>query len=73
MILSFERVVTIHCLTGLDLVAGVDQIDCLVIQNCQAVPSIGRSMDWTLEDNMVGSLFFCATLTGRPIGQTPFV
>jgi len=27
--------------------------------------SIGRSMDWTLEDNMVDGLFFCATLTGR--------
>ena len=24
----------------------------------------GRSMDWTLEDNMVDGLFFCATLTG---------
>jgi len=22
-------------------------------------------MDWTFEDNMVDSLFFCATLTGR--------
>jgi len=22
-------------------------------------------MDWTLEDNMVDGLFFCATLTGR--------
>ena len=27
--------------------------------------SMGRSMDWTLEDNMVDGLFFCATLTGR--------
>ena len=24
-----------------------------------------RSMDWTLEDNMVDGLFFCAILTGR--------
>ena len=35
--------------------------------------SIGRSMDWTLEDNMVDGLFFCATLTGRRGGHTPFV
>jgi len=32
-----------------------------------------RSMDWTLEDNMVDGLFFCATLTGRRGGYTPFV
>jgi len=31
-----------------------------------------RSMDWTLNDNMVDGLFFCATLTGRR-GHTPFV
>jgi len=30
-------------------------------------------MDWTLEDNMVDNLFFCATLTGRRGGHTPFV
>jgi len=30
-------------------------------------------MDWTLEDNMADSLFFCATLTGRRGGHTPFV
>jgi len=29
-------------------------------------------MDWTLEDNMVDGLF-CATLTGRRGGHTPFV
>ena len=27
--------------------------------------SMVRSMDWTLENNMVDGLFFCATLTGR--------
>ena len=27
--------------------------------------SMGRSMDWTLKDDMVDGLFFCATLTGR--------
>jgi len=32
-----------------------------------------RLMDWTLEDNMVDGLFFCATLTGRRRGHTPFV
>jgi len=30
-------------------------------------------MDWTLEDNMVDGLFFCATLTGRRGGHAPFV
>jgi len=30
-------------------------------------------MDWTLEGNMVDGLFFCATLTGRRGGHTPFV
>jgi len=32
-----------------------------------------RSMDWTLEDNMVDGLVFCATLTDRRGGHTPFV
>jgi len=31
-----------------------------------------RLMDWTLEDNMVDGLFFCATLTGHREGHTPF-
>jgi len=30
-------------------------------------------MDWTLEDNMVNSSFFCATFTDRRGGYTPFV
>jgi len=30
-------------------------------------------MDWTLEDNMVDGLFFCATLTSYRGGHTPFV
>jgi len=29
-------------------------------------------MDWTLEFNMLDGLFFCATLTGRRGGRTPF-
>jgi len=29
-------------------------------------------MDWTLEDNMVDGLLFCATFTGRKGGHTPF-
>jgi len=33
---------------------------------------MGRSMDWTLEDNMADGLFFCATPTGRIGGKTPF-
>jgi len=37
--------------------------------------SMGRLMDWTLEDNnmVVDGLFFCATLTGHREGHTPFV
>jgi len=30
-------------------------------------------MDWTVLDNIVDSLFFCATLTGRRGGHNPFV
>jgi len=30
-------------------------------------------MDWTLEDDMVDGLFFCATPTSRRGGHTPFV
>jgi len=56
----------VHCLAALDLGAGFEQpFNCLIIQNRHAVQSMGRSMDWTLEDNMVNGLFFCATLTGR--------
>jgi len=71
---SFEWVVTIHCLASLDLRAGVQQpFDCVIIQNHQAVQSIWSLMDWTLEDNMVDSLFFCGTLIGCKGGHTPFV
>jgi len=35
--------------------------------------SVGRSVDWTLEDDMVDGLFSCATLTGHAGGHTPFV
>ena len=34
--------------------------------------SMGRLMDWTVEDDMVDGLF-CAALTGRRGGHTPFV
>ena len=61
-------------MAALDLGADVEQpFDCLIVQNCQAMQFMGRSMDWTLEDNMAGGLFFCATLTGRRGGHTPFV
>ena len=63
-----------HCLAALDIGAGVAQpFNCLIVQNRQAMQSMGRSMDWTLEDNVVNGLFFCATLTGRRGGHTPFV
>ena len=62
----------IHCLV--DLGANVEQpFDCLIVQNRQAMQSMGRSMDWTLEDNMVDGSFFCAALAGRRGGHTPFV
>jgi len=71
---SFERVVTIQCLAALDLGAGVEHsFYCLIVQNCQAVQSVWRSMDWTLKDNMVHGLLFCSTLTGRSGGHTLFV
>jgi len=43
-----------HCLAALNLGAGVEQpFDCLIVHNRQAVQSMRRSVDWTLEDNMV--------------------
>ena len=63
-----------HCLTALDVEADVEQpFDSLIVQNSQAVQFMKRSMDWTLEDNMVDGLFFCSTLTGRRGGHNPFV
>ena len=63
-----------HCLAALDIGAGVERpFNCLIVQNLQAMQSMGRSMDWTLEDDMVDGLFFCATLTGRRGGHTSFV
>ena len=63
-----------HCLAALDLGAGVEQpFHCLIVQNRRAVQSMRRSMDWTLEDNVVNGLFFCATLKGRRGGHNPFV
>ena len=65
---------SIHCLAAVDLGAGVEQsFDCLIVQNRQAMQSMRRSMDWTLKNNMVDGLFFCATLTDRKGGHTPFV
>jgi len=70
--LSLERVL-IHCLATQDLWADIEQpFDCLIVQNRQAMQSMGRSMGWTLEDNVVDGLFFCATLTGRRGGHSPF-
>ena len=57
----------------LDIGVCVEQLfGCLIVQNRHAVQSVGRSMDWTLGDNMFDGLF-CATLTGRRGGHTPFV
>jgi len=58
---------------ALDLGADIEQpFDCHIVQNRQAMQSMRRSVDWTLKDNMVDGLFFCATLTGRRGGHTPF-
>jgi len=49
---SHEPVLSIHWLVALNLGTGVEQpFDCLIIQKRQAMPSTGRSMDWTLEEN----------------------
>jgi len=54
----------------MDFGAGVEQpFSCLIVQNHQAVPTMRKSMECALEDNMVDGLFFCAALRG----QTPFV
>jgi len=61
-------------LAALDVETDVEQpFDYLVVQNREAVQSVEMSLDWTLEENMVDGLFFCATLTGRRGGHTPFV
>ena len=61
-------------MAALDLGADVEPpLDCLIVQKRQAVQTMGRSMDWTLEDNIADGLFFCATLTGRRGGHTPFL
>jgi len=55
----FDSVLSIHCLAVLDLGVRLEQpFNCLIVQNHQTMQLIGRSMDWTFEDNMVGSLFF---------------
>jgi len=65
---------SIRCLATLDFGGGVEQpFGCLIIQNRQAMQSMRRLMDWTLEDNMVDGLFFCATLTRHRGRHTPFV
>jgi len=69
----FERV-RFHCLAALDLRAGVEQpFDFLIVQDRQAMQSMGWLMIWTAEDNIVNGLFFCATLTSRARGHAPFV
>ena len=47
------------------------------LQQCWPVPSLkhsmGRSMELEMKDNIVNSLFLCATLTNRRRGHTAFV
>jgi len=57
-----------------DLGAGVEQpVDCLVIQNRQALQSMGKLTHWTWGHDMINDLFFCTTLTGRRRGHASFV
>jgi len=49
-----------------DLGAGVEQpFNWLIIQNRQAMQSMWKSMEWTLENNMVDS-FFLMRNTDKP-------
>jgi len=69
-----SAVLLIHCLAALILGAGVEErFDCLIIQNLQTMLSIGKSMDWTVEDNIFNGLLFCVTRTSGKRGHTPFV
>jgi len=53
---------------------GVEQpVGCLIIQSRQSMHSMGRSMGWTLKDNMVNGLISFATLAGRRSGHTQFI
>jgi len=65
-----------HCLTVLDLGADVEQpFDCLIVQNRQAMQSMRRSMDWTLENNGQHGRWFVLLrqLTGRRGNDNPSV
>jgi len=71
---SFELDFQTTAWPQIDLGAGVEQpFDCLIVQNRQAVQSMERSMDWTVEDDMVDGLFFCSKLTGSRGGYNPFL
>jgi len=59
--LHHEPVLSVHCSATLDLGASVEQPNDCLIQNRQAVQFTGRSMDWTLEENIVNGLIFCVT------------
>jgi len=60
-------------LAALDLKTDVEQLfDCLIVKNRQAMQSMAKSMDWSLEDNVFNGLFVCATLTGPRGGHTHF-
>jgi len=53
---------------------GVEQsFGCPIVQNRQDMQSMRRSMDWTMENNLVDGWSFCAILTVRRGGHTPFV
>jgi len=44
-----------------DLGPGVEQpFDCLIVQERQAMRSMGRSMDWSVKDNIVNGMFLYA-------------
>jgi len=65
-----EHVLSIHQSATQDLGAGVEQpFNCFVIQNCQDMCSMGRSMDCTMKGNMVDNPFFCSTFRSHSKGN----
>jgi len=60
-------------LAVLDLGADAEQsFNYLIVQNHQAVQSVGKLMDSISERNMIDCLFFRDTLRGRRRKHTPF-
>jgi len=62
-----------HWKAELDLGTSVEHpFNCPIILNRQVKQSIGRSMGWTFENNMVDGLFYAALASRRAV-HIPFV